>query len=96
MRFVLFLAKIQLTNGMTPKMLEECGEQVNITIGFSVDNVIFRTGIIMIANQSVLAMFRWKILCAKPEKHDIDYIDGKDIKISIWVSVNKYRYQWYR
>ena len=26
---------------MTPKMLENCGEQVYITIGFNIDNVIF-------------------------------------------------------
>ena len=39
-KFVLFLVKIHLANGMTPEILEKCGEQVNITIGFNVDNVI--------------------------------------------------------
>ena len=49
--------KIHLTNGMTPKMLEKYGEQVNITIGFNVDNVIFKIGIIILASHSVLAVF---------------------------------------
>ena len=71
-KFVLFLAKIHLANGMTPKMLEKCSEQVNITIEFNVDIVIFKMGIIILASQSVLAVFFCKILCSKPEKHDID------------------------
>ena len=51
----------------------KCGEQVNITIGFSVDDVIFKMGIIILASQSVLAVSFYKILCAKPEKkHGID------------------------
>ena len=57
---------------MIPKMLEKCGEQVNVTIGFNVDNVIFIMGFIILASQSVSAMFFCKLLCAKPEKHDID------------------------
>ena len=40
--FGLFLAKFHPANGMTPKMLENCGEQVYITIGFNIDNVIFQ------------------------------------------------------
>ena len=71
-RFVIFLLEIHLTNGMTPKTLEKCGEEVNITIGFNVDSVIFKMGIIIVASQSVLAYFYCKILCAKPEKHKID------------------------
>ena len=38
-------------------MLEKCDEQVNITIRFNVDNVIFKMGIIILASQSVLAIF---------------------------------------
>ena len=41
---------------MTPKMLEKCSEQMNITIGFNVDNIIFKLEIIIIASQSVLAV----------------------------------------
>ena len=52
-------------------MLEKCGEQVNVTIGFNVDNAIFIMGFIILASQSVSAVFFCKILCAKPEKHDI-------------------------
>ena len=67
-RFVLFLAKIHSANAMTPELLEKCGEQVNITIGFNVDNVIFKMGIIILASQSVLAVFICKIVCAKTWK----------------------------
>ena len=45
-RFVLFLAKIHLANGMIPKMMENCGEQVNIAIELNVNNVTFKMGII--------------------------------------------------
>ena len=72
-RFVLFLAKIHLANDMTAKMLEKYGEQVNIIIGFNVNEVIFNVGIIILACQSVLAVFFCKILCARFEKkNDID------------------------
>ena len=49
-------------------------------------------GIIDIASQSVLAVFFCKILCAKPEKHNID---TEDTEVSIGVSVEKYRSHWY-
>ena len=71
-RFVLLLVNIHLANGMTPKMLEKCGQEVNITIGFSVDNVIFKMGIIILASQSASAIFFYKILGAKPEKQGIN------------------------
>ena len=55
---MLFLANIHLANGMTPKMLEKCGEQVNIiTFGFNVYYLIFKVGISTLASQSVLAVF---------------------------------------
>ena len=45
-------------------------------------------GIIILASQSILEVFFCKILYANSEKHDIDiYIDGKDMKVSIWVLV---------
>ena len=54
-------------------------------------------GIIITASQSVVVVLFCKIPCAKPEKRDFCmYIDGKDIKVSIWVPVDKYRSQWYR
>ena len=67
---MLYLTKIHLANGVTPKMLKKCGEQGNITI--NVDNVIFKMGNIILAIRSVLAVFFCKILCAKSEKNDID------------------------
>ena len=57
---------------MTPKTLGKCGQQVNITIRFNIDCVIFKMGIIILASQSVLAVFFCKILCSKPAKHDIE------------------------
>ena len=60
---------------------------MNIIIGFNVDKVIFKMGIIDLASQSVLVFF-CKILCAKPEKHNIDTEDTE-------VSVDKYRSHWY-
>ena len=59
---------------------------------------IAKLGIIILASQSVLtAMFFaiCKMFGVKPEKHDIIHIDGKDIRVSIWVSVDKYQSQWY-
>ena len=95
---MLFLAKIHLKNGVITKMFGNYGERVNITMGLNVDDAIFKMGIIILASQSVLAVFFCKMLCAKPEKkHDIDiYIDGKDITVLIWISMNKYQSQWYR
>ena len=70
---MVFLAKIRLANGMTPKVLEKCGERVIVTIGFNVVNVIFRIGIIILESQRVLTVFFWKnTFCAKLEKHEID------------------------
>ena len=57
---------------MTPIMLEECGEQVNITIGSNVDNVVYKMRIIILASRSISEVFFYKILCANPEKYDID------------------------
>ena len=97
-RFMLFLAKIHLANGMTPKILKKSVEQVNIALGFNVDDVILEMGIIILSSKNMLVFF-CKILCAKPEKHDIDiyiYIDEKDIKVSIWVLVDIYWSQWYQ
>ena len=74
--------------------MENCGEQVNITIGLNVNNIIFNMGIIILVSQSLKAVYFCKILCAKREKYDID-IDGKDIRVSIQVSVDKYRSRWY-
>ena len=50
-RFVLFLAMINLANGMIPKMLGNCGEKVNIASAPNVDNVIFKMGIIILPSQ---------------------------------------------
>ena len=33
--------------------MENCGEQVNITIGLNVNNVIFKMGIIILVSQSL-------------------------------------------
>ena len=38
---MVFLAKIHLANGMIPQMMENCGEQVNITIGLNVNNILY-------------------------------------------------------
>ena len=45
-------------------MLENCGEQVNITIGLIVNNIIFKMGIIIVASQKcVRSIFLQNILC---------------------------------
>ena len=76
-------------------MLEICGDQVNITIGFNVDNIIFKMGIIILESQSVLVFF-CKILCAKPEKHYIDIYIYAYIYINISMGrVSKYRYEYW-
>ena len=74
---------IHLANGMIPKMLEKCCEQVNITNGFNVDNVIFKKKSIILANQSVLAVFSAKYFVQNLKNMTLIYIDGKDIKVSI-------------
>ena len=91
-RFVLFLVKIHLADSMW-----WAGEYMYMYY----HSIIFKMGIIFLASQSVLVVFFCKTLCAKSKKNDIDihiciYIDRKDIKASIWVSVDIYRYQWYR
>ena len=56
---------------MTTKMLEKYGEQVNMTIWFNVDN-LYKMGIIILASQSVLAVFFYKNTLCKAWKHAID------------------------
>ena len=68
-------------------MLEKCGEQVNVTIWFNVDNV-YKMEIIISASQSVLAVFFDKNTLCKAWKNMAS--------IYIQVSVGKYRSQWFR
>ena len=42
--------RVRLVKIHQANIFEKCGEQVNITIGFSVDNVILKMGIIILAN----------------------------------------------
>ena len=73
-------------------MLTKCGEQMNMQYHFNVDNAIFKIGIIILASQSVLAVFFLQNTLCKPEEHDIN-IDVKDMEVSIRVTVDKYRSQ---
>ena len=59
-----FLRRFNWQMAWLPKCWERCGEQVNITIEFNVDNAIFKMGVIILASQSVLAVFFCKILHA--------------------------------
>ena len=92
---MLLLAKSHLANGLIPKMFEKnFVEQVNITIGFNKDDVILKVGMIILAKQCV------NIICATNNfvetwetwyrhTHIYIYIDGKNIRVSMGVSVDK-------
>ena len=62
----------------------------------NVDNVILKKKSIILANQSVLAVFSAKYFVQNLKNMTLIYIHGKDIKVSIWLSVDKYQSQWYR
>ena len=76
-RFGSFLMKILLAHGITPKKLERCDEQMNITIGFSADNVIFKMGIIILASQIVISVFLQNTLCKTWKNITLIHIDRK-------------------
>ena len=89
---MLLLDKINLANGVIPKMSEKTwANRWLLTIGFNVDDVILKVGMIILANQCVLALFVLQTALWKPEKHDID--------IYIYISMGRileyrYGYRW--
>ena len=74
-------------------------EPMNITIGFNVDNVVYiyiQKGNYYSSEPKCASSVFLQNILSKTWKTWHRYIDGKDIKVSMWVSVNKYRSQWYR
>ena len=55
--FVLFLAKIHLANGLTPKMVKKIWWAGEYHIGINVDNTMFKMGTIILVSRSALAVY---------------------------------------
>ena len=72
-RFVLLLAKVYLANGMTPKILQKCGEQVAYYHWIQCRYYYIQNGNYYSSKlKCVSSLFFCKILRAKSEKHVID------------------------